>query len=539
MKKLIIALLSLVLTSPLFAEIIILKSGRTIEAEIIERAEDYIKIDVYGVPMTYYREDIEKIIGEAVNEEQNKFSSRTSSIKSSRDIFADVSPAVVYFSKKEYGSERRENIGSGFIVDSKGLIITNHHVVGHQFDRERLVVVLKDESTFPIESVVYTDPKYDMTILKITADRLPVVNLGNSDTVETGEAVYCIGASLGLEYSFSDGVLSGVRHDQDLRWLQLTAPVSPGNSGGPLINSKGEVIGLVTWQYREGQNINFALAINHIKPVLEKYRKLAFGGIDESTKADYYRMQGEKALQGDYVPSEDQYREAITYFEKALELKPDSFDLYMLLAKAYGGIRDYQKSVELYQKAIEINPEHHVPYARIGAIYRWRDPDKSISYYEKSIQIEPNVANADDVWRYEDLADLYGDTGRYREAKGLYWQLKRFYLSIGNHMAVSFIDSDLRELFLIKKWGGVLLFLLISSLITVGFAIRCLIKRKKLYLNSNKKIWHIAKGIVGIVFMIVGIVVTYYGVLVSNLWIVAGLVIFVAGTIAVFVKKNE
>jgi hypothetical protein len=116
-----------------------------------------------------------------------------------------------------------------------------------------------------VEGVVAFDAEKDFACVVVRAFDLPVVVLGNSNQVEVLEEVIAIGHSMGLPYTSSTGVISGRRDKDGFKMLQMTAPISPGNSGGPLVNLRGEVIGVVTEQMGEGQNLNFALPINEVR----------------------------------------------------------------------------------------------------------------------------------------------------------------------------------------------------------------------------------------------------------------------------------
>lgn len=252
-----------------FAETIMLKSGQKVEGKIIEKTDKYVRLDFFGVPLTYYLDDIESIDGKILSLSPEHFSSATSAQKKdAQDIFAEVKDAIVYIAVRNLDGSR--GTGSGFIVDKSGLVLTNFHVVSAA---KEIDVKLKDNSVYPVNEIINFDAKKDFCLLKINAPgELSVVALGDSEALKIGEKIYCVGNPLGLEYSFSDGMLSGIREFDGIKWLQFTAPVSPGNSGGPLINSKGEVVGMVTFFFERGQNLNFSLSINEVRPFISNQR---------------------------------------------------------------------------------------------------------------------------------------------------------------------------------------------------------------------------------------------------------------------------
>jgi len=172
--------------------------------------------------------------------------------------------------------------GSGFIVDPKGIIVTNRHVVIDP--NAEYTVVTDDNRRFPAE-IAARDPIDDVAILKIKAKNLDVIKLGDSEKIDLGDDVLAIGNALGLfKNTVSRGIISGMsrsiraavdpHHFQELRGLvQTDAAINPGNSGGPLINLKGETIGINTAIVFGAQNLGFAIPINSAKRDLEDLKK--------------------------------------------------------------------------------------------------------------------------------------------------------------------------------------------------------------------------------------------------------------------------
>lgn len=155
--------------------------------------------------------------------------------------------------------------GSGFVI-SKGQIATNYHVIENIVSGTAESVF--GQMAYPIESVLYTDPVHDLAIVKVTDLDAPALPLGDSNTIQVGESVYVAGNPWGLTGTFSTGVISAVRPGNSLvadKVIQITAPVSPGSSGGPVLNDQGEVIGVSVGQFSLGQNLNFAVPINFLK----------------------------------------------------------------------------------------------------------------------------------------------------------------------------------------------------------------------------------------------------------------------------------
>ena len=197
---------------------------------------------------------------------------------STTEIASKVGPATVsILAQLSYGSingmaQTAEASGSGFIVSADGYIVTNNHVI----DGATTVQVVVAGETNPIDAkVVGTDATTDIAVLKIDRTNLPFVTLGDSDTLQVGELAVAIGNPFGeLAGSVTVGVISALDREISINnstynLLQTDASINSGNSGGPLVNSYGEVIGITNAKVSEGEGIGFAIPINDIKTVIE------------------------------------------------------------------------------------------------------------------------------------------------------------------------------------------------------------------------------------------------------------------------------
>lgn len=159
------------------------------------------------------------------------------------------------------------SLGSGFFVRN-GQIATNLHVVeGAARGYAKLV---GQKTKYDIEGITAIDPQRDLVILKVSASGLQALSLGDSDAVQVGEPVYAVGNPKGLEGTFSQGIISSIREVGTDELLQITAPISPGSSGGPVLNRASDVIGVSVATFRGGQNLNFAIPSNYLKELVAK-----------------------------------------------------------------------------------------------------------------------------------------------------------------------------------------------------------------------------------------------------------------------------
>ena len=158
------------------------------------------------------------------------------------------------------------SLGSGFFVRNNEIASNLHVVKGAGSGYARLV---GQRTKYEIDGVIAADPERDLVILGISGTRASVLTLGSSDAVQVGEPVYAVGNPQGLEGTFSQGIVSSIRKVGADKLLQITAPISPGSSGGPVLNEKGQVIGVSVATYKGGQNLNFAIPSNYLKTLLQ------------------------------------------------------------------------------------------------------------------------------------------------------------------------------------------------------------------------------------------------------------------------------
>ena len=186
-----------------------------------------------------------------------------------RDFFNQFFGSEGPDSRSEF---RRPGLGSGVIIDKRGLVLTNVHVVK---GADEILIRLSDKREYRGQ-ILGTDPKTDLALVKFQPDHeLTVASLGNSDALQVGEWAIAIGNPFGLDQTVTVGVISATgRSDVGIatyeNFIQTDASINPGNSGGPLVNLKGQVIGVNTAIVAAGQGIGFAIPINMVKRVVDQ-----------------------------------------------------------------------------------------------------------------------------------------------------------------------------------------------------------------------------------------------------------------------------
>ena len=184
------------------------------------------------------------------------------------DIAARALPAVVTI-------RTAHTLGTGFVVKPDGWIATNLHVVAA--GGTRVVVTLRDGRELPVIEMLAASPDHDLALVRIDARALPVLTLGNSEAMRPGDPIVAIGNPMGLEATVSNGLVSARRKvGGGLEVLQVSAPIAPGSSGGPLFNERGEVVGVATAVLTSGQNLAFGVPTAYLAPMIREPAPMPF-----------------------------------------------------------------------------------------------------------------------------------------------------------------------------------------------------------------------------------------------------------------------
>ncbi|MBN21875.1 MAG: hypothetical protein CL678_11400 [Bdellovibrionaceae bacterium] len=187
------------------------------------------------------------------------------------------------------GGKRAQSLGTGFIIDDSGLILTNHHVVSGADDIE--ILFTEDSNEKPAKGeVIGMDPELDLALIQVKTERkLKALPLGDSQKLQVGEYVMAVGNPFGRGHTVTHGIISATGREIEglaiSKYLQTDAPINPGNSGGPLVNLQGELIGINNAIDARGQGIGFAIPVNSVKAVLDQLKtkgKVARGYIGVS-----------------------------------------------------------------------------------------------------------------------------------------------------------------------------------------------------------------------------------------------------------------
>jgi hypothetical protein len=295
-----------------------------------------------------------------------------------------IAPAVVVVETQK-GSKK--GLGTGFFINSRGHIVTNYHVL---LGAEQAVVRTQEGRRYPVKKIVAENKEADLVLIVTDIPAREVKPLEVTGKLpEVGEKIYAIGHPMGLEKTVSEGIVSAVRKLPRLgEIIQITAPISPGSSGGPVFNSTGLVIGVARATVQTGQNLNFAVPgqkVLHLK-----------GGSGHSFSEFSREMPGaalEMFQQGRSFHSRKDFHKAVQAFQEAIKAKPDFAEAYHGAGMSYGALRRHDLAIENFRQAVKLKPE--VPYFHYHlalAYYVAGDKDQAWAEYRTLSSLDPNLA---------------------------------------------------------------------------------------------------------------------------------------------------
>jgi len=336
--------------------------------------------------------------------------------------------------------------GSGFFISSDR-IITNRHVI----DRSaRVEVHLVDGKRFPVKGVLAVDGEGDLALLQVDVPKelavpLPIVR----SVPQEGEFVVVIGNPFGLEGSVSNGIVSAVREISGYgKIIQITAPISPGSSGSPVVNMAGQVIGVATLQAAEGQSLNFAVPAERISQL--KIGDLqTVSNVTAETNRNKRSTAERQYSQGLAQLSRDDFAKALPYFEKAAEIDSTYAEAWYQAGYCYGvlgrhndalkaskqaaklrpewaetfvNIGQYKDAVDAYKQALKLDETNPDTQFALGLTYgKQNRTDEEILAYRRVLAIKPDHANS-----IERLGLALFKAKRYTEAANAFDQLKTY-----------------------------------------------------------------------------------------------------------------
>ncbi len=323
------------------------------------------------------------------------------------DIVKDAIVVILGYDK----SDELISQGSGVVLNDKGYIITNYHILS---GCERLEIMHGDNE-IPYVDIAGYDVDKDILIININDKTFPLIKIGDNQSLKVGQQIYAIGNPMGFENTISEGIISGLRKykEKGKNYIQITASISPGSSGGAVVNDKGELIGISTLTITDGQNLNFAIPIEEILDV--EISNLPKEGFRQMLIGMKWNMVREISLEADSLYENQNYAEAILLYSNALEKlgKVRSFldsmrasHHYANMSICYCKIGKLEASYESYKLALDydcgfdflsnsdLEDISIAFYNRGTMIGKLGDYVSAIEDFNKSIEINPYFAEA-------------------------------------------------------------------------------------------------------------------------------------------------
>lgn len=322
-----------------------------------------------------------------------------------------IRPAVVTVIAYDI-NHQVSNLGTGFFVDKSGHLITNFHVLEGKYAAEVRTAAGK---TYPVKFVIAENKGTDL--IKVLVD-IPKRNFQwlnvTAEIPAIAERVVVVGSPMGLDQTVSEGIVSSIRKIPNVgNFFQISAPISPGSSGSPVLNMNGEAIGVATFQFIQGQNLNFAVAgksLLDLKP--DKPRQT----ISEWT---YYRSMQKPRLaeelcrKGFTFSINGQDQKALNFFKKATEKDPNDPMAWYGLGYCYAGLNNPQDAIKAYKQAIKMNPDDETSYFNLGNYYnKLGQHEEAIGAYKSVVRINPKFEAA-----YFNLGLMYARLSRFDDGK--------------------------------------------------------------------------------------------------------------------------
>lgn len=280
--------------------------------------------------------------------------------------------------------------GSGFFIDLDK-IITNRHVIEKSY---RVEIHLNNGNKYQASGILAIDGEGDLALLQVNippefAKPLQIIQT----SPEEGESIVVIGNPYGLEGSVSNGIVSAVREIPGYgKIIQITAPISPGSSGSPVVNMRGQVIGVATLQAEEGQSLNFAVPSERISQL--KIRQLqTFANVSKETNQNKRAIAERLYSKGLQILSNDDYAKALPYFNEAVKSDPSYAEAWYQVGFCYGMLGIHQEALHASINAAKLRPEWVETYVNIGAssfaLKRFEDAAEA---YKRAAKLDPNNA---------------------------------------------------------------------------------------------------------------------------------------------------
>ncbi len=302
--------------------------------------------------------------------------------QSASEIFEKVKNAVVLIESYDYDGTKSSQ-GSGVILNSKGIMVTNLH----NYAGNSKIKIFHNSVEIPGGDIIGLDIKKDILVMKIDDNTFPEIPIGSTTDLKIGSKVFTVGSPLGFENSISEGIISGVRQleEKDLQtFIQFTADIAPGSSGGAVLNEKGELIGISTLGIKGMQGYNFGV-------IIEDIMNTNLGEFDTKEKLSALNFY----FKGRKMNDDGKYSEAVSSFSEYLKMFPKDKKAFNFRGMAYSNKKDFTNAIKDFTEAIKIDPKFFQAYMNRAEVkYKMKDDDDAIDDFTMVIKLDPKNVDA-------------------------------------------------------------------------------------------------------------------------------------------------
>jgi tetratricopeptide (TPR) repeat protein len=335
------------------------------------------------------------------------------------ELVKNIQPAVATVVAYDVNGQVA-SIGTGFFVSKEGDLVTNYHVLFGKFGAE---IKTAGGETYHIKSIAAQNQATDLLKVRvdIPAERIRWLEVSD-ETPAIAQHVVVVGSPMGLEQSVSDGIVSSVREIPGIgTFYQISAPISPGSSGSPVVDMKAKVVGVATFQFLQGQNLNFAIAGKSIRDLETDRPEQSLSEWTFNQSNQKAALAEELCRKGFSFSINGQDQKALEYFKKATENDPNSTTAWFGLGYCYAGRNSYTDAIAAYKQAIQTNPANAISHFQLGNyLYKLGRDDEAIEEFKQVVSINPEFEEA-----YFNLGIIYLKTGRLEEGKEAFQNVVR------------------------------------------------------------------------------------------------------------------
>ena len=336
-------------------------------------------------------------------------SQKKAEAKTAVEVYKQASKSIVVIKALD-GNGKLLSSGSGVVLNKEGDIVTNFHVIERAV---RIVVIHKNKEFSAAPKDV--DRIRDVCSITVAGLNATPVVMGKSTKVDIGSSVYAIGFPMNVGLTFSDGMVSSFREAPGGRYIQFTAPISAGSSGGGLFDEEGQLIGIPTYFISQGQLLNFALPVEWVAELPDRSMAVSSSHArEQNSDAEYHRQVFVLEEKEDWVA-------LVQLGERWTKVSPESTLAWETLGHAFAENGDPWQALKSYLKAVKINPDSVQDWVQLGQLYgQTLQSGSQVEAYRMVVRINPDYSSA-----WYKLATIYRQNGQFDNALSSLQQVTR------------------------------------------------------------------------------------------------------------------